>query len=345
MISQLAARGVLVVASVGNEGSVVESPANCPGVVGVAGIRHVGTKVGFSNLGPGVALSAPGGNCVNVGQGEPCLYSIDTTTNLGTQSPTANSYTDQFRFNVGTSFSAPIVSGIAGLMASVNGRLSPEQILARLQEGATRPFPVSTDPTVPMCHVPASSSDIQASECVCTTQTCGAGMANALGSMRAALRPVAAIAVPASVSPGQNVVLRGSGSGAACDSSVVRYSWTIVGGGATPPGIVGADTDTATVVAPAAGSFTVRLTVTDDAGREDAADVVVSATAATHGGAACRRRASLPDADLDSPADRRFRIADGRDAGRRHWLADVFGVGDERSRSARGLVRQRRGRR
>ena len=37
-------------------------PANCVGVAGVGAIRHAGTKVGFSNLGPGVALSAPGGN-------------------------------------------------------------------------------------------------------------------------------------------------------------------------------------------------------------------------------------------------------------------------------------------
>jgi len=299
-VSQLAARGALVVASVGNEGSVVVSPANCPGVVGVAGIRHVGTKVGFSNLGPGVALGAPGGNCVNIGPGEPCLFSIDTTTNLGTQAPAASGYTDQFRFNVGTSFSAPIVSGIAALMASVNGRLSPAHMLARLQEGATRPYPASTDPTVPVCRVPTGSSDIQASECVCTAQTCGAGMANALGAVRAALRPVAAIAVPASVSPGQNVVLRGNGSGAACNSSVVRYSWTIVGGGPTPPGIVGADTDTAVVVAPATGSFTVRLQVTDGAGREDAADVVVSASSATTaapavaGGPACPTPISIP---------------------------------------------------
>ena len=280
-ISQLAARGTVVVASVGNEGGAVVAPANCPGVVGVAGIRHVGTKVGFSNLGPGVALSAPGGNCVNTGQGEPCLFSIDTTTNLGLTTPAANGYTDQLDFNVGTSFSAPIVSGIAGLMLSVNNRLTPAQVLARLQESATRPFPASTDPTVPMCHVPSSSSDIQAFQCVCTTETCGAGMANALAAVRSALRPVAAIAVPASVSPGQNVVLRGGGSGAACNRSVTRYAWTIVNGGATPPGIVGGNTDTATVVAPASGSYTVRLTVTDDAGREDTADVVVSPNSAT----------------------------------------------------------------
>ena len=333
-VSQLAARGVLVVASVGNEGSVVVSPANCPGVVGVAGIRHVGTKVGFSNLGPGTALSAPGGNCVNLGQGDPCLYSIDTTTNLGVQSPAANGYTDQFRFNVGTSFAAPIVSGIAGLMVSVNGRLSPDQLLARLQEGAVRPFPTSTDPTVPTCRVPTSSSDIQASQCVCTTQTCGAGMANALGSIRAALRPVAAIAVPATVSAGQNVVLRGSGSGAACNRSVTRYSWTVLGGGTAPPGIVGADTDTATVVAPATGTVTVRLTVTDDAGSEDFADVVVSpataitAAPAVAGGPACPSPISIPQPIAVSVSPTTVTLVAG--AGSQSFSATVANTSDQR---------------
>jgi serine protease len=66
VVSELRDRGVLVVASAGNDGSVVGAPANCPGVLAVGAIRHVGTKVGFSNLGPQVALSAPGGNCVNV---------------------------------------------------------------------------------------------------------------------------------------------------------------------------------------------------------------------------------------------------------------------------------------
>jgi serine protease len=34
-------------------------------VIAVAALRHAGTKVGFSSLGPEVAVSAPGGNCVN----------------------------------------------------------------------------------------------------------------------------------------------------------------------------------------------------------------------------------------------------------------------------------------
>ena len=64
-MNEITARGVLVVVSVGNEGGAVASPANCAGVLGVAGMRHAGTKVGFSNLGPGSGIGAPGGNCVN----------------------------------------------------------------------------------------------------------------------------------------------------------------------------------------------------------------------------------------------------------------------------------------
>jgi serine protease len=277
VIDQLLINGVLVVASAGNEGGPVDSPANCKGVAGIAGLRNVGTKVGFSSLGPEVALSAPGGNCVNV-NGGPCLFSLDTTSNDGLTTPGNNIYTDQNNPNLGTSFSAPIVSGIAALMKSVNGRLSPAQLIARLQEGS-KPFPVSSDATIPSCHVPTSPTDTQTTECNCTTSTCGAGMANAPGAVNAALRPIAAIAVPASVIVGQNLVLQGTGSAGACGHSISTYSWSSVTSPATA--IQGANTATATVLPPGSGTFTLRLTVTDDAGLQDTADVVVSTTAAT----------------------------------------------------------------
>ena len=203
VISQLAARGVLVVASAGNEGGPVGSPANCAGVAAVTGLRHAGTKVGFASLGPQVAVSAPGGNCVNT-SGGPCLFSIDTTYNTGTQAPGSHGYTNQTNVNVGTSFSAPIVAGIAGLMAGANGNLGSEQLIARLREGATTPFPVSADPAVPMCHIPAQQNDLQTSECSCTTSTCGAGMANAARALSAALRPIAALSAPATGCAGPN---------------------------------------------------------------------------------------------------------------------------------------------
>ena len=146
--------GALVVVSAGNASGAVGAPANCsasvPGVIAVAGLRNVGTKVGYSSFGPEVGIAAPAGNCVNtVGA---CLKSIDTTTNLGTTVPGDNSYTNETNYNLGTSFSAPIVSGIAGLMRSVNGNLTPEQLVARLESSAS-PFPVNTL-ALPVC--PAS---------------------------------------------------------------------------------------------------------------------------------------------------------------------------------------------
>ena len=118
----------------------VDCPANCsavvPGVIAVAGLRNVGTKVGYSSFGPEATVSAPAGNCIN--RSGACLRSIDTTTNLGPTVPAANGYTNETNPNLGTSFSAPIVSGIAGLMRSVNGNLTPTQLTARLKSSADR---------------------------------------------------------------------------------------------------------------------------------------------------------------------------------------------------------------
>jgi len=298
VISQLTARGVLVVVSAGNDGGPVAAPANCPGVAAIAGLRHAGTKVGFSNLGPEIALAAPAGNCVNTTAGSPCVYSLDTTYNLGKTTPTSNGYTDQTTTNLGTSFSAPIVSGIAALMLAVNGNLKSGELIARLQEGA-QPFPQtsldSTGAQPPACHVPTSASDnTQDVECICTLDdmTCGAGMANASQAVAAALRPIAAVAVPTSVTPGGNVSLQGAGSAAACHHTISTHAWSIVSG--TSSGISGANTDTAIVVAPAAGAFSVRLTVTDDAGRQDTADVTVSSNAATTAAAASAGAKACP---------------------------------------------------
>ena len=281
VIDELTARKVLVVISAGNEGTVVSSPANCPGVAAVAAIRHAGSKVGFSNLGPEVTLGAPGGNCVNI-NGGPCLFSLDTTSNSGTTVPGAFTFTDQQNFNLGTSFSAPIVSGIAGLMLSRNGNLSTSQLLARLREGAS-PFPttVADAPAIQTCHVPISEQDFQLEQCLCTAATCGAGMANAANSVEAADRPIAAAALPASVSPGQNVTLNAAGSAAACGRTVAGYAWSVVAPVVNPPPVVGANTATATVIAPTSGSITLRVTVTDDQNRIDSAEVLIEPTRAT----------------------------------------------------------------
>ena len=270
---------VLVVVSAGNEGGPVDVPANCAGAVAVAGLRQVGTKVGYSSLGPEVIVSAPAGNCVNTGAGQPCLFSIVTTTNSGTTVPGNNTYTDEHNFNVGTSFSAPIVSGIAALMLSVNGNLTPDQLIARLQ-AASQPFPVSS-PGVPMCHVPTGPNDLQTNECSCTTQTCGAGMANAESAVQEALRPIAAVTVSGTVQGGSPVTLDASGSGAACQASIASYAWSVVPPTTSPPAVIqNANSARASIVAPSPpDTYTLMLTVTDNQGRMDSATVVLSSSA------------------------------------------------------------------
>jgi hypothetical protein len=135
-----------------------------------------------------------------------------------------------------------------------------------------------------MCHVPTGPDDLQTLECACTTQVCGAGMANAHGAVLEALRPIAAIAAPGTVSPGLAVSLDGSGSAAACHASIVSYQWTVIAPAANPPVISNPTSALATVSAPSApASYTLELTVTDDAGRSDSAQVIVTSARTTSG--------------------------------------------------------------
>jgi hypothetical protein len=150
-------------------------------------------------------------------------------------------------------------------------------MLARLREGA-REFPssVTDDPTIQVCHVPVNDQDFQLVQCLCTIETCGAGMVNAAGSVAAAERPIAAVALPTVVAAGQNVSLNASVSAAACGRTLSTFAWTVVAPTINPPSITGADTSTAVVIAPTAGSITIRVAVTDDQGRTDFADVSVA---------------------------------------------------------------------
>lgn len=177
-IREINAAGVVVVAAAGNtNGHTVNTPANCPGVIAVAGLRHLGSKVAFSDLGPEIALSAPAGNCVNL-SGE-CLYPLLTTTNTGTTTPapSGGTYTDGFNPTFGTSFSSPLVAGTAALMFAVNPDLTPDDVRTLLRRSA-RAFPTSgDDPGIPLCQAPVDGVDQD--ECYCTSSTCGAGMLNA----------------------------------------------------------------------------------------------------------------------------------------------------------------------
>ncbi len=275
-VAAVSAAGGLVVAAGGNGSGPVGAPANCPGTLAVAGLRHVGTKVGYSSFGPEVGISAPAGNCPST----PllCEYALITATNAGPTVPTTSTYTTTTdnQDSIGTSFSAPIVAAIAGLMTAVNGGLTPEELTARIKNGA-RPFPA------PQVGLPTCPNlDSATGQCNCTTSTCGAGMADAPGALAEALRPMARIAAPGGSGAGQNVTLDGSASDAASGRTLSSYSWSAVSGS---PVFLGPTTGaTAAVAVPPTGLVMVRLQVTDDAGRTDAQEVALGSTSSSGGG-------------------------------------------------------------
>jgi len=267
ILTTLNTLGVLVVASAGNESGPVDAPGNCPGVLAVAGLRNVGTKVGYSSLGAEVGVSAPAGNCVSTSGA--CLRSIDTASNDGLTTPGNNTYTDQTNANLGTSFSAPIVSGIAALMRAVNANLTPAQLIARIESSST-PFPPAG--ATPVCSTTNSSSV----ECACTTGTCGAGMVNAFSAVKAALNPIAAASIPEGFTSGA-ATLDASGSAAACGANIVSYAWTAPTGGVHL--VSGAASPQVSITSSGSGSVT--LTVTDSANNFDTAIVYFTASGAS----------------------------------------------------------------
>jgi serine protease len=286
------ARGSVVVAAAGNSaGRTAGSPANCQGVIGVAALRHIGTKVGFSDVGAILKIAAPGGNCVNLNGA--CLYPILTTIDSGTTVPASSTYTDSVNPSVGTSFSSPLVAGTAALMFSVNPNLTPVQVLSAIQSTSRR-FPASgadNDPStglpVVACQAPGTVDQLQ---CYCTTSTCGAGMLDADAAVRAVLGSAPAVqpnvsAAPAAPEASQSMTLSSSGSVVPTGRSVVSWQWTIVDGGGIVTAFAGATNGaTASLTPSAAGRFTVQLIVVDDRGLATATDFSLTVAAASGGG-------------------------------------------------------------
>jgi serine protease len=133
-IDDALAQGAVVVAAAGNSSADAENftPANCSGVVTVAAHAKGGALASYSNFGPRVDVSAPGGDL-------PVSGLIISTSNSGKTVPVAPDY----EAGEGTSFAAPLVSGTAALMLARNPLLTAGRVLD-IVTGTARDFPADS---------------------------------------------------------------------------------------------------------------------------------------------------------------------------------------------------------
>ncbi|OUS25308.1 hypothetical protein A9Q99_22215 [Gammaproteobacteria bacterium 45_16_T64] len=150
-IDAVRATGASIIVAAGNESqdASMSTPANCDGVIVVGATDRNGGQAYYSNYGPTVDISAPGGEMYS----NSTLSAILSTHNSGKSSPRSDAYA----YQQGTSMATPHVAGAAALLYAVNNALTSDEILEALTSSA-RTFPSS------------NSND------ECTTTKCGAGI-------------------------------------------------------------------------------------------------------------------------------------------------------------------------
>lgn len=106
-------RGIVIVASAGNENGTISYPARYSSVIAVTATDSGNNKASFSNYGPEAELAAPG-------------VSIYSTYKGGTYATLS-----------GTSMAAPHVTGTVALLLEANPGMTPLEVRSRLQSTST----------------------------------------------------------------------------------------------------------------------------------------------------------------------------------------------------------------
>ncbi|MEU8523524.1 S8 family serine peptidase [Streptomyces sp. NBC_01216] len=141
-INGAVSRGTTVVVAAGNSNANASgfTPANCANVITVASTSREGNRSFYSNYGSIVDVAAPGGE-TRRGTDTPGTVTtpengIYSTLNSGATTQSAETY-EPYQ---GTSMAAPHIAGLAALLKSAKGTLTPAEIESAIKSNA-RPLP------------------------------------------------------------------------------------------------------------------------------------------------------------------------------------------------------------
>jgi serine protease len=132
-------RGAAVVVAAGNESvsAATSSPANCQNVITVAASGPSGSLAPYSNFGPNVDVTAPGGDMTPPPGGNPDDSVSNGILSIRNDGVTTSLPDSSYYFAQGTSAAAPHVAGVAALlMAQMGPAATPAAVEARLKRTA-----------------------------------------------------------------------------------------------------------------------------------------------------------------------------------------------------------------
>lgn len=231
-INTAVSRGAVVVVAAGNSNVNASNarPANCANVVTVAASDRNGNRASFSNFGAVIDVTAPG-------------TAVLSTLNSGTTTQLTPNYASY----QGTSMATPHVAGLAAMMLSRNGSLTPAQIETALKNN-TRPLPGTC------------------------SGGCGAGLVDATATMQAVAGPGNQAPVASFSFTTSGLTANFTDGSSDPDGSIASRGWNF------------GDGSTSTAANPsrtyaASGTYTVTLTVTDNQGASNSTSRSVTVTA------------------------------------------------------------------
>lgn len=249
-------KGCLILAAMGNEfmeGNPTEYPAAYPKVMAVGATTETDERSSYSNTGPHISVTAPGGDVLEENDQNIRHYIFSSFWNKTNR-------TSGYVGAVGTSAATPVVAGLAALLWSVSPNATAAQIRSAIEESAVDLGAAGKDDDFGYGRIDALAAvqkiqeSIGESDLTPPTATITAPAANATVS--------GAVTIKGSVSDDKALksyqVQFGAGTG--------PTSWTNIGAAGTTPVSAGGTLANWNTSSLTDGKYTLRVTAQDVAG-------------------------------------------------------------------------------